>query len=60
MDRRKSKLNNEALLITNRDLINDVELATYVDARERYDYLQQEYSQHVEDDYNKKNQRENL
>lgn len=51
----KSKLNNETLLITNRDLINDVELATYVDARERYDYLQ-----HVEDDYNKKNQRENL
>lgn len=56
----KSKLNDETLLITDRDLINDVELATYIDARERYDRLHQEYAQHVEDDYNKKNQSENL
>lgn len=47
----KSKLNDETLLITDRDLVNDVELATYIDARERYDRLHQEYAQHVEDDY---------
>lgn len=54
-----TKLKNETLLNNNRDLINDVELATYIDARERYDRLHQEYEQHVIDNYEKHNAKRN-
>ncbi len=51
---RKKKKKDEKILDTDRDLINDIELATYIDARERYDWLNQEYEQHVIDDYEKR------
>ena len=35
------------------DLADDVELSTYIDARERYDYLQSKYDRIVADNYEK-------
>ena len=53
MNKQKQKINNKI------DLINDIELATYIDARERYDRLHQEYEQHVIDNYEKHNAKRN-
>lgn len=49
----KTKLNDETLRLEGIDLAEDVELGTYIDARERYDYLNREYDQIVFDHYEK-------
>jgi hypothetical protein len=49
----KTKLNDETLRLEGIDLADDVELSTYIDARERYDYLQSKYDRIVADNYEK-------
>lgn len=44
--KKKTKIN------PNVDIINDIELATYIDARERYDELLRLTEEEVNDDYN--------
>lgn len=43
--KKKTKIN------PNVDIINDIELATYIDARERYDELLRLTEEEVNDDY---------
>ena len=54
----KTKLNDETLRLEGVDLIDDIELATYIDARERYDYLHREYEEIVADNYEKTKKKE--
>ncbi len=54
----KTKLNDETLRVKGIDLIDDIELGTYIDARERYDYLNREYDQIVEENYQKNKNKE--
>jgi hypothetical protein len=54
----KTKLNDEILRLEGDDLGDDVEFATYIDARERYDYLNYEYDQIVANNYEKTKNKE--
>ncbi len=54
----KTKLNDENLRLKGIDLADDIELGTYIDARERYDYLNNEYDQIVEEKYQKNKNKE--
>lgn len=54
----KTKLNDEVLRLEGDDLGDDVEFATYIDARERYDYLNYEYDQIVANNYEKTKNKE--
>ena len=49
MKKQKQKINPKI------DLINDIELATYIDARERYDELIRVSEEDVIDEYEEKN-----
>ena len=49
MNKQKQKINNKI------DLINDIELATYIDARERYDELLRLSEEDVIDEYEDEN-----
>lgn len=49
----KKKVNKEINI--DRDIVNDIELATYIDARERYDELLRQSEQSVVNDIKKKN-----
>lgn len=49
MNKQKQKINNKI------DLINDIELATYIDARERYDELLRLSEEDVIDEYKDEN-----
>ena len=49
----KKKVNKEINI--DREIVNDIELATYIDARERYDELLRQSEQSVVNDIKKKN-----
>lgn len=54
----KTKLNDETLRLEGIDFAGDIELGTYIDARERYDYLNGEYDRMVANNYEKAKSKE--